>query len=221
MSMKGRVARWLGGLLLRETSVSEIRDLGDFRRVSLEGELPGLQPGDKLQVLVGQDEVRTWTPIPAPDGALLLVHLRGGESPGQRWIRSLRVGDKIRAIGPARSLRPPEGPLAIAADETGLAVASAFSARAGVIALETGADSRVEPAIEALGLSQAKIVRRLPGDTHHEALAEVLHAAGSGHSALIAGGDRLVRGVRAALRARGVSKVTLKTYWIEGRAGLD
>ncbi len=219
MSTKGRMLSWLGGWVLRELKVRAVEELGDLRWVSLEGELPGLQPGDKIQALVGEDEVRTWTPIVADGGVALLVYVREAESPGMRWIRAIRPGDRLRAVGPQRSLRAPGGPAVLVGDETSVAVAAALAAGGDVqVVLEVASPEGVRPALLRAGLERATLLAR---PAPEGALLAAMQAAGSERSVLLTGGAALVQRARAELRAAGRAPGALKTYWVEGRAGLD
>lgn len=219
MSAKARMLSWLGDWILRELAVSAVEVHGDFRLVALQGELPGLGAGDKLQVLAGEGEVRTWTPIPTPDGALLLVYVRAAQTPGMTWIRGLKVGDSVRFIGPQRSIRPPEGPRVLVGDETSVAVAAALAAMGDTrVVLELGSPEGARAALARVGLSGATV---LPRPAAPGAVLAAVQAAGEGRALVLTGGAPLVQRSRDALRAAGISPKAMKTYWVPGRAGLD
>ena len=137
-SGKGRLLSFLGGLLLTEATITHNEALGPYRRLSLRGE--GLQakafePGDKLQLLLPGDDVRTYTPITWEKGETsLLVYLHDERCPAPRWAQAAAPGDVLRFIGPQRSLSLPPGPVVIVGDETSIAVAAAYSlARPGQV----------------------------------------------------------------------------------------
>lgn len=219
MSAKARMLSWLGGLVLQERAVEAVETLGDFRLVTLRGALPGLQPGDKLQALAGDAEVRTWTPIPTADGAQLLVFVRDEDTPGMGWIRALKPGDALRFVGPQRSIRAPEGPRVLVGDETSLAVGAALAAAGDTrVILELGAPDGAREALARVGLAGATV---LPRPATPDALLLAVRSAGDGRAPVLSGGAGLVQRARDALRAAGLAPRAMKTYWVPGRAGLD
>lgn len=220
MSTKGRLLGWLGGWVLAEAPVRAVERLGDFVWVGLGGAWASLQAGDKVQVLVGAAEVRTWTPIPAADGAALLVALREADTPGMRWVRGLAAGSTLRFVGPQRSLRPPAGPLTLVGDETSVAVAAALraSGRDVRVVLEVEAGLDAAAALPRAALADAVVLRRGGGPG---AVVAAVAAAGAERAVLLTGGDELVKRARAELRAVGRAPAALRTYWVQGRAGLD
>lgn len=224
MSAKGKMLRMLGGLL-KEATVREAEMVGtDFRRIVLSGQgFPAPEPGSKVQVLLPKDEVRTWSPLPSPDGLMLLgyVHAPG---PGGAWMRAVGVGEKVHFVGPQRSLVLPPGPVILVGDETSVAAAAGYEAgeRGRVVAAIFGAGepAATQEVASAIGLRAVHTAAR--GD--HQALVEaVVQARASSPEAIIGltGGAELVLAVREGLRLRGVSNIKTKTYWIPGRSGLD
>lgn len=224
MSVKGKMLRMLGGLL-KEASVREAELLGtDFRRIVLSGEgLPTPEPGSKIQVLLPSDEVRTWSPIPSSDGLVLLgyVHAPG---PGGAWMRTASVGESVRFVGPQKSLMLPPGPIIHVGDETSVAVAAGYEvhSRGRVVGsiFEAGDPEATQEAATVVGL---RAVHASPRGDHRGLIEAVVEARAASAEAVIAltGGAELVLAVREGLRARGVSNIKTKTYWIPGRSGLD
>lgn len=224
MSVKGKMLRMLSGLL-KEARIREAQTLGsDFRRIVLSGEgLPTPESGSKVQVLLPSDEVRTWSPIPSPDGLVLLgyVHAPG---PGGAWMRAASVGEKVRFVGPQKSLVLPPGPIIHVGDETSVAVAAGYEvpSRGRVVAsiFEAGDPGATQEAASAVGL---RSVHAFPRGDHPGLVEAVVQARTASAEAVIAltGGAELVLAVREGLRARGVTGITTKTYWIPGRSGLD
>jgi NADPH-dependent ferric siderophore reductase len=214
MSGKGMILRWLGGAVLREVRVTSLSTPAPrYVRVRLRGAVPRGEPGDKVQVLLPGDDVRTYSPFAWSDegdarGFSLLVFLHG-DTPATRWARALRAGDAVRFVGPQRALRLPEGPVLVVGDETSLAVAASYAdSRPGqVAALLEGdvpdavlADLGLRATVCAPGASAARL-----GD----------HRGVVG----ITGSAALIQRTRAALAGRG--EVRVKAHWIEGRAGID
>lgn len=216
MSVKGRVVRWLGSAWLREGVVRAVAAQGDFHRVEVDGPFDGLRPGDKVQAFVAEHQLRTWTPIPRAGGAALLVWRRPADTPGMRWIRTVAAGDRFAFVGPDRSLRVPDGPVTVVGDETSVAVAAAVSLRREArVVLELGPGVDAAPALASAGLGAATVLRR--GGPAPDWVA----AVGAAGPVLLTGGGELVQRVRAALRAGGRPPEALRTYWVEGRVGLD
>jgi NADPH-dependent ferric siderophore reductase len=222
MSMKARIAKLLGGALLKRATIASAEDLGGFRRLLLRGDLPKPNAGTKVQLLLPVDEMRTYSPIAAPDGIVLLGWKHAG-GPGARWMSEVKAGEEVRFVGPQRSLELAPGPVILVGDETSVAVAAAFAAeRPGQVraVFQVGSVDEVKVAAEAMGLCDATSVPR--GGT--ERVAEAVLAAramSAGATLAVTGGSELVVATRAALRERGVRDIRTKTYWIPGRAGLD
>lgn len=224
-SAKGRLLRLLSEWMLDEAVVEEVEELGaSFRLLRLAVATPPdgrYQPGDKLQLLLPDDAVRTYTPIGWAGGYTRLVAFHHGEGPGARWARSTRPADALRYLGPRRSLRVPPGPAVIVGDETSLGVAAAVAADRPdrvVTLLEVGDVDATEAAAQRLGLVDVFVVPRgRPGA--RRALA--VRAAEAGVAACLTGGAELVRETRTYLRELGAPSALVKTYWAPGREGLD
>jgi NADPH-dependent ferric siderophore reductase len=222
-SAKGKIVRFLGDVVLRRARVVAADEVAPgFRRISLHGE--GLQPqaGNKLQILLPSDDVRTYTPIAAREGVVLLGWQHAG-GPGARWISDVKVGTEVCFVGPQRSLELPAGPVILIGDETSVAVAASFEvSRPGQVhaILQGGSVDALRAAAEAVGLWPAHVSPH--GDTTSVVDAVLAsQAALPGASIALTGGAEFVLAVRAALRERGVRDIKLKTYWIPGRTGLD
>jgi NADPH-dependent ferric siderophore reductase len=232
-SGKGILLDALGGLLLRSSTVKAVRDVSaHFRAVELTGPaLRGVEfhPGTKVQVLLPDREVRTFTPLrwdsEAGETELLVYH--HAASPAGNWIREVEVGDPCRFVGPQRSLRLPDRrPVVLFGDETSCAVARAFAAVAPdlAIVLETSHEADV---VRALGehAAQAALVARSPDDSHLARVLDRIQAAlerHAGASLLLTGRAQAIQGVRAGLKARSLPSSTgNRAYWSLGKRGLD
>lgn len=220
-SLKGKLVGLFSGML-KHAELVLVQEVGGFRRLLLRSDVAGFSAGTKVQLLLPSADMRTYTPIPAPEGMLLLAWTRAG-GPGTRWMSSARAGEELRFVGPQRSVELAAGPVVIIGDETSVAVAAAFAAeRPGqahaIIQAESASDVRA--AGESVGLQQMDIVGR--GDTVAivDAVTVQLSTFPSASVALT-GGSELVVSVRDALRRAGVRNVKTKAYWIPGRTGLD
>jgi NADPH-dependent ferric siderophore reductase len=230
MSTKARLLRLFGSLVLTEAEVLSVSAPADaFRLVELRARgAARWQPGDKVQVLLPSDDVRTYTPLHwGADGATtLLVYLDGaahGDAPGSRWARQLAPQQRLRFVGPQRSLMMPPGELTLIGDETSFGVAAAYAAdRPGKVrcVFEVEGAASLDRLLHTLGLGDALIVRREAGAPRGSAVAAALPELGGAHIGLT-GGAALIQAVRTKLRERGAPATKIKTYWIEGRAGLD
>ena len=223
MSLKGKFARLLGGMLLKTARVASVEAVGrGFQRLLLHGDVPTPRAGTKVQLLLPSDEMRTYSPIAAPDGITLLGYKHAG-GPGARWMCEVKAGDNVRFADPQRSLELPAGPVILVGDETSVAVASAFEAeRPGEVhaVFQVDAIEDVHVAVGAMGLRRATVVPR--GGTY-DVVEAVLAARAAAPSASLAltGGSELVVAARAALRARSLHDIKTKPYWVPGSAGLD
>jgi NADPH-dependent ferric siderophore reductase len=201
-SAKGRILRLLENFVLREARVIAKRVVGPFVELTVDS-LGDAQPGDKIQILLPDNDVRTYTPIPG-DPPTLLIHLHA-DTPGPRWARGVAPGDTFRFKGPDRSLRLPDGPVVIVGDATSVAVAKAFAlARPGSVT------ALIEGPFAPEGMRTFAT-----GD-----YAAIAAAVPDGATVALTGGSALVVAVRAALRARSIDAVT-KAYWAPGRTGID
>lgn len=220
-STKGKIARFMSGLLKRAT-IGEVEDIGGFRRVTLRCELPAFSGGTKVQILLPSDDMRTYTPVRAPAGMVLLGWTHAG-GPGSHWLKQARVGEELPFFGPQRSLELASGPAVLVGDETSVAAAASLQLdRPGQVhaVIASDAASDVRGAAASIGLHDVELVPR--GNT-----AEVRRAVERclsiwpGATVALTGGSELVLGVRSALRQSGVRNIKTKTYWIPGKAGLD
>jgi NADPH-dependent ferric siderophore reductase len=220
---------WLGDKLMRDTTVAEIAELGSrFRRVVLAG--AGLRDlrcaaGDKVQVYIPDAGTRTYSPFafdPSKGRLELLLFAHGG-GPGSTWSKTLQPGDRVRFIGPQGSLGLAglAGPVALFGDETSLGVArSLFDLRNGdaQFRLEVSSRVEVEPVVKALGLPTDALVER--SDRHLDTIAKDLAALQA--TIVMSGNAKSIQALRAALKQLGVaSPQRVKSYWAEGKTGLD
>lgn len=221
-SVKGKLARWLSGMMLERGTVVEVREVGGFQRLVVRCGARGFAAGTKVQVLLPSDDMRTYTPIPDAEGMTLLGWKHAG-GPAARWLASVRAGDEVPFLGPQRSLELEAGPAVIVGDETSVAVAAALASERPGLAhaiLQSAASDDVRLAGESVGLRGIEVVPRADTRATVDAVLAKLAIAPDARVALT-GGSELVVGVRDALRRAGVKSVRTKTYWIPGRAGLD
>ena len=221
-SAKGRLLDMFGRWALQEGRITAVEALGErFVHLTVQAD-PGARysPGDKIQILLPDMAVRTFTPVGWDGGRTELLAFRhSAETPAGRWLAEVSAGDTLRFLGPQRSLTLPDGPATLIGDETALAVAAAYRrARPGQITPVFEIDPAVDagPALRRMGLDDARVVPR-----GAKTSPELLAAVASGAPVGLAGGGPMVQRIRDELRAQGRGPFKLKTYWLPGRAGLD
>ncbi|MEO8702368.1 MAG: siderophore-interacting protein [Kofleriaceae bacterium] len=233
-SGKGLLVNALGRLILRESVIRSIHEISEHvRAIELAGEgLKGASwiAGDKLQLLLPSLEMRTYTPVrwDRSGGVTELVVYHHGETPGARWCRAAKPGDRCRFVGPQRSLRwDPARPALLFGDETSYAVAQAL-ARAATSTIgfvfEVGSTLEADRVFAATKL-EAVTVERGAQDRH---LAEVArHVRGvlarqPGTQLLLTGRAQSIQSIRSLLRTdNGPRPDATKAYWAVGKVGLD
>jgi len=212
----------MSGLLLRRAVVEAVQQIGGFARVVLRSDLGTFPAGTKVQILLPSDDVRTYTPVLAPEGLLLLGWKHAG-GPGSRWLSSARVGEVLPFVGPQHSLELPAGRVVLVGDETSVAVAASLSsARPGQVhaIIQSNAASDVHEGAASVGLREALVV---PAGNHADVARAVSAHLAKWPDALVAltGGSPLIVATRDALRRDGIRHIKTKTYWVPGRTGLD
>lgn len=223
MSAKGKLARVLGGVLLRRARVADVGEVAPgFQRIILQSDAPKPTAGTKVQVLLPSDDMRTYTPIASRRGIELLGWKHAG-GPGANWLSGVKAGEELRFVGPQRSLSLDPGPVILVGDETSIAVAASFELERpgqvhGVFLVQSPDAAR--EAARAVGLGSAHVAAK---DDLASAVQAVVAQQEKSPNAIVAltGGSGLVLALRSALHKRGVRNLKTKTYWIPGKAGLD
>jgi ferric-chelate reductase (NADPH) len=215
-SAKAWLGAVVGRLVFREVRTVEIRDLGpSFRHVFFRGEaLRGVdwEPGDKIQVFLPNQGMRTYTP-------------------GAEWGRRLAVGDRWQFFGPRRSIRASEldGPIVLFGDETSFGVARAMTDAKGLDAVrcvfEVSDAAESSDVLSKLGVSGALLQQRTSGDAHlAETCDRIVDALRANPRAalVMTGKAQSIQALRARLKERDALRPgNVKAYWSVGKAGLD
>ncbi|NMO15034.1 siderophore-interacting protein [Pyxidicoccus fallax] len=237
-SGKAIIGGVLGRFLFRDARVEQVREVSaHFRWLELVGE--GLKDaswsaGDKVQVFLPGEGMRTYTPLAwdAVRGATQFLVYLHGDGPGARWGRSVRVGDRCQLFGPRGSvpLAAYEGPVVLFGDETSFAVGHALrNLRAGIGGVEQVFEVSSRPestdVLREFGLAQSDVVERTAGDGHLPEVAARLQAAlqrRPGARLVMTGRAQAIQALRGRLKAAGVEPAQkVKAYWSLGKAGLD
>lgn len=214
--------------------VAKVTEAGDrFRLVDLEGDAlttARIGHGDKIQVHASSFALRTYTPIAwdRARGRMRLCAYAHGGGPGSAWTRSVREGDTCSFFGPRCSVdfAKTEGQVVLFGDETSIGVGASLrelrGTRAHLVFEATSVDA-VTPALDALALANAHVVARTADDDHLRALSDrVASLVTKDTTVVLTGRAKSIVALRSHLRAAGIAAPTkAKTYWAEGRAGLD
>lgn len=194
-------------------------------------------PGQDLMVLVdtsGGRMIRRRYTIRSFDRAALmldLVVIAHTDGPGARWVRALRVGDTVEALGPRGkiTLAPSADWHLLIGDDVAApgmaAMVEALPPGARALALAEVAGAAEELPLNAPGVELAwrwlHREDRAPEDPAGllAAVAALELPAGRGH-AYVAGEAGVVAALRAALLARGLApeQISAKAYWGRGRS---
>ena len=208
--------------MLEHATVDSVEAIGSFQRVQLRCDVKAFSAAAKVQVLLPSNNVRTYTPIPAP-GGIVLLGWQHGAGPGARWLRNVRAGDELSFANPQRALQLDAGSVIVVGDETSVGVAAAFSlerTRQAHAVIQSDTASEVRQAAASVGLQHVDVVAR--GDTGAMRDAVTARLSKSpGAIVALTGGSELVVSVRDALRQAGVRSIKTKTHWIPGKTGLD
>jgi NADPH-dependent ferric siderophore reductase len=233
----GMVQKALRRVLMRQATVSTCENLGDrFRLITFEGpQLRGAEwiAGQKLQIAIGASfATRTYTPVEwdAVAGRTRILGYVHGDTPGSLWIRHAAVGDRRDLLGPRSSLDASRvsSPLVVFGDETSLGLAYALQSNAPgrrtSCRLEAGNVADVEPVLQRLEFSDAKLFGREESDSHLEQMeAELPSLADKGATFVLTGRAPAIQRFRQALHRLEIpsSRVMTKAYWSPGKCGLD
>jgi len=237
----GRIEGALTRLFTKSASVTGVRAIGErFRLVTLRGEaLRDVRwtPGQKVQVAMGGWAYRTYTPLswdPVEGSTRLLLFLHG-DAPGSVWGRALQAGDACTLFGPRDSLDlgALDRPALLFGDETSFALAHTLRATPRsqegvriVFEVTSKADAERVLAEADLGITDAELIERSPGDAH---LGEVERIVVEHVQALairtcaLSGKASSIQRLNKRLRSFGLSsrEIRAKAYWAPGKVGLD
>ncbi len=232
----GAFTRMLKRFLLKQATISSVERLGaQYVRIRLQGDALKHQtwtPGDKIQVSLGRGfENRTYTPVSwdsAQGCAEFIVYLHGGTATCA-FFDSVQPGAPLSFMGPRGSLevnrlQQPQ----LFGDETCLGLAAALvqaQPHAGAaLIFEVDDIAQTSQVLQALGLRDAMVVRRLSGDVHLAQVSEaILRAALPDTDFILAGRAAAIQAIKRRLNGAGVSNrsIKAKAYWAAGKRGLD
>ncbi|MFF5235281.1 siderophore-interacting protein [Dactylosporangium sp. NPDC000521] len=227
MGIAARLIDMAEAALFTEAEVAGVEGAGeDFVRVDLVA--PAFRAakwvaGTKVQIRPPGDGrgLRTYTPTSwdVAEGRTSLLAYLHGDGPASVWFRQVRVGDRVKLMGPRRSVEPPAAgeQVLFVGDATSVALARAFGTTGAALTCLFEAE---RPA--ALDGLQPGAEVCEPAD-----LLDRLRTVGSGmagpYRLVVTGNAATVHAVRREIRSWSAppAKVTGKAYWAAGRTGLD
>ncbi len=205
----------------KTTSVSRLSE--HFTRIDVAGkELEGapFTPGDKVQLYLPDEVMRTYTPVTWEGERTWFIGFTHGEGPGSKWVRDVKVGDEVAMFGPRGSIdvRSLEGPLVVIGDETSVAVAVALTrAQRNVsVVLESSVPEETRSVIAQLELTDATVTAL--GQLADPVMAQLERGA----TPVFTGRAASIQALKQVLKQRGRSiGGKTRAYWAEGKRGLD
>lgn len=227
-SAKALLGALAGRFIFRHGRVSAVTRLSEhFIRFDVEGpQLAGAKfvPGDKVQLFIAGDGMRTYTPIEwSSDGkTFFLGYVHGSDTPGANWVRNVKVGDEAPLFGPRRSIDASDlpGPVVFIGDETSVACAVAIArakpSRHVTVLLEATHPDETREVTRALSLANVTVTER--GKLEAPLLAQL----DVGATPIFTGRAATIQALKQGLKSqqRAVGGLT-KAYWAEGKRGLD
>jgi NADPH-dependent ferric siderophore reductase len=227
-SAKALLGALAGRFLFRHGRVTAVTRLSErFVRFDVEGQpLAGVRfvPGDKVQLFIAGEGMRTYTPVEwSSDGRTFFVgYVHGGDAPGAKWLRAVKVGDEAALFGPRRSIDASDlpGPIVLVGDETSLACAAALTRakpqRHVTVLLEATHVDETRAVAQALALTHVTVTAR--GQLEAPLLAQL----DVGATPIFTGRAATIQALKQSLRAQQrVAGGLTKAYWAEGKRGLD
>ena len=239
-AFKKSIMGWLGEKFCEPARISRVEAVSEhFRLIHLDS--PSFsrlkwKAGDKIQINVGDWNMRTYTPIahdPSISRIQLLIYIHG-EGPGSTWAKNLKRGDTCEVFGPRSSLSVSsyEIPRVLFGDETSFAVATALKYYYGntidvswVFEVTSLEESR--QVCERFGIAkEAVFVEKQNDGAHFPMVMKNLrvHLDPSDQTEVfLTGNARSIQSVRNEIRDLNHSNTLLspKAYWSPGKVGLD
>lgn len=209
---------WIGQRVMREAEILATETLGAFIRLELRSPGAKFSAGDKIQVFFPDVGTRTYSPFAADaSGRFELAVFLHDRGPSSAWARGMKIGDRVKFVGPSGSLALSDiaGPVALFGDETSFGVARSLLERCPDAKFRFEAGAGCEPILAKLGLPTDLVPR---GD-----LARVAkELAALGGTLVLTGNARSIQTLRGALKQLGSTQPQkVKSYWAEGKTGLD
>jgi ferric-chelate reductase (NADPH) len=238
--LKKSILGWLGEKFCEPARVSKVEVISEhFRLIHVDS--PSFaklkwKAGDKIQINVGDWNMRTYTPIahqPLLSRIQLLVFIHG-DGPGATWAKNLKRGDLCEVFGPRSSLSVSsyEIPRVLFGDETSFAVAAGLKNYYGNTidvswVFEVASIEESKQVCERFGIARDTVfIEKQNNGSHFSQVMTSLRSRldGSNRTELfLTGNARSIQSVRNAIRDLNHSNTVLfpKAYWSPGKVGLD
>lgn len=223
-SAKALLGSLVGRFVFTHGTVTQVQALSDhFVRLDVEGAAlarADFTPGDKVQLFLEGEGLRTYTPVTWSGGRTWFLGYRhDAQGPGARWLAQVKVNDALAFLGPRRSIdvSGEPGQVVVVGDETSLALTAALQAsRPDVQAvLETSHEKELEAVATGLQLSGVRTVAR--GD-FAAWLALLRPLVDTGAFVVFTGNALSIQQLKRALAP---SRAKAKAYWSPHKRGLD
>ncbi|MES2745005.1 MAG: siderophore-interacting protein [Bdellovibrionota bacterium] len=239
-SLKQTILGWVGDKFLETATVSSVESVSEnFRIITLHAAaLTKVRwaSGGKIQINVGEWNVRTYTPvsIDSETGQLRIVAYLHGKGPGSRWASEIKVGDECQYLGPRESLAPDSKlkPVVVFGDETSLGLAATCRKLGGenshyhFVFEVTDVEECLKVCRELEIAESSTLVAKVSDGSHLDEVCQHLqntYDIVSRGQLILTGNLKSIRSVKNNLQARGFSSTRMKTkvYWAEGQTGID
>ncbi len=233
---KRKILNLIGDRLMTQARVADVIEVSkNFRFIDLESEAfknIKFNPGEKIQINIGDWQMRTYTPhsLDQELGRLGILAYINGQGPGSKWVSTVKSGDACQIFGPRTSLRLPmkTSSLLLLGDETTIAMAASlrhqFSYSETKYIIEANDPQEVQSVIQDLGLQNVEVFLKSSANTISEEVFQSLHQkALKCEQVLLVGKAESIQHLRGKLKTAGLplSKIRTKVYWSEGKVGLD
>lgn len=239
-SLKKTLLGWVGDKLMQTVQISSVEVISEhFRMITMQSESlmkAAWAPGEKIQINVGDWNVRTYTPlsIDQQTGKMRIVVYIHGNGPGSKWASEVKAGDECQILGPRESVGPDYHlkPIVVFGDETSLALGAACRKIGGKsshyhFVFEVSDIEESHRVCWDLDIAECSTLVQKTDDGSHlneicAHLQNTYDIASSGQL-ILTGNEKSIRTVRNRMREKGFSSVKMKTkvYWAKGRTGID
>ncbi len=220
--------KWLSNILvkylIKKSVVLSNQKIGEsFQLLTIKlSEKKEWIPGQKIQIKVTDQELRSYTPTKWEKDQRTFETLiyNHGNGPGALWSASAKPSMPVQVVGPRNSLdiREIDGSLFFFGDETtyGLAYAlkEAHSHKIGCF-FEASKTLDAAKALEFLNLDQTNLFERDKDNSHLQACLERIISAYRDETIILSGKKDSIDFLQNALLIQGVlpEKIVKKRYW--------
>lgn len=237
-SVKKAILSVIGNSISSPAKVVGVESINaHFKFIEIESEsFKGLtlKPGEKIQVNVGDWNIRTYTPleIDSEKGTMKILGFIHGNGPGSNWVKNVGPGEDCPLIGPRSSMNLAESvdPILIFGDETAVAMAATFknlrkgSVVKAVFTVSPGVE--IGTLLERLELDDSVVFVKSANESLESTVKDRVNGLIKELGipwVLLAGHAQAIQEMRSNLKNNGIAmtKVKVKAYWADGKVGID